>query len=275
MTTFIFTNNLNTTLAAAASTSATSITLASTANLPSSIPSGSVLVITLNDAATRGNYEVVYATAVTGATLTVERAQEGTSALSWLVGDYVYSGPTKGQQASFAQTGGNNTWTGQNTFDDPVTVANATASGHALTLGQAEADFAALAGSVNQQFNVAQATLATQAMPLGQLPSQFSSSLGLTGWKRYPDPNSPSGYYIEQWGAGNFATQATTSDQLFPITFPNQCANFVCSVGYSIPTTSFVCVGGQAINNSSFNITVSSATVGSGSVGVQWRAIGY
>lgn len=103
MTNFIFANNINTTLASAVSNSATTITLASTANLPATIPAGYVLAITLNDVATRQNFEVVYATARTGATLTVERAQEGTAALSWLTGDYVFSGPTAGQMGSFAE----------------------------------------------------------------------------------------------------------------------------------------------------------------------------
>ena len=130
MTTFIFTNNVNTALAGNVSTSATTITLSSTANLPTSIPSGSVLAITLNDQATRQNYEVVYATAIAGATLTVLRAQEGTSALAWLTGDFVFNGPTAGQQESFAQTSGNNTWTGTNAFDDGISViGNAAVTG--------------------------------------------------------------------------------------------------------------------------------------------------
>ena len=105
MTTFVFANNINTGLASAISPSATSITLESSANLPTSIPGGSYLVLTLNDQATRNNYEIVYASAITGSTLTVLRAQEGTTALSWLVGDYVYSGPTAGQMASFVAGG--------------------------------------------------------------------------------------------------------------------------------------------------------------------------
>jgi hypothetical protein len=122
MTTFIFANNINTTLAGPVSSSATSITLASTANLPASIPSGSVLVITLNDVATKQNYEIVYATARTGATLTVLRAQEGTAALSWLTGDYAYSPPTAGQMVGFGQLSENNTWGANNTFSASVTV---------------------------------------------------------------------------------------------------------------------------------------------------------
>ncbi|WP_175952885.1 hypothetical protein [Burkholderia sp. BCC0405] len=136
MTNFIFANNIDTTLASAISNTSTTITLASTANLPSSIPAGYVLVITLNDAATQNNYEVLYATSISGATLTVMRAQEGTSALSWLIGDYAFSGPTAGQQGSFGQLSTNNSWTGANAFTQPVSVANAVSAPDAVALGQ-------------------------------------------------------------------------------------------------------------------------------------------
>jgi hypothetical protein len=188
MTIFTFANNINTTLAGAASPSATTITLASTANLPASIPAGEVLVITLNDVATRQNFEIVYATARTGATLTVARAQEGTSALAWLTGDYAFSPPTAGQQASFGQLAATNAWAGNNTFSQSPVVPNASAG--------------------------------DQAMAYGQLPGQFSSSLGTNGYKKYPDPNSPTGYFIEQWGLATVAASGTTNITL-PIAFPN------------------------------------------------------
>lgn len=107
MTQFVFSNNINTTLATAISASSTSITLASAANLPASIPTGYYLALTLNDAATRQNFEIVYAIpqTITGSTLTVIRAQEGTTALSWLVGDFLYSPPTAGQMQSFGAAG--------------------------------------------------------------------------------------------------------------------------------------------------------------------------
>lgn len=120
---FTFANNINTTLASPVSNSATTITLASTANLPATIPAGQVLAITINDASTRQNYEVMYATARAGATLTVLRGQEGTSALAWLTGDFAYSPPTAGQQSAFGQIAANNEWSGQNTFDQSVAVS--------------------------------------------------------------------------------------------------------------------------------------------------------
>ena len=102
MTTFVFANNVNTTLASPVATGSATITLASSANLPT-IPSGDVMALTLNDAATRLNYEIVYVTNISGSTLTVERAQEGTTALSWSTGDYAFSGPTAGQMDNFEQ----------------------------------------------------------------------------------------------------------------------------------------------------------------------------
>ncbi len=119
---FMFANNVNTTLLGSISPSSTSLTLSSSANLPASIPSGSVFVITLNDQATRQNFEIIYATSISGATLSgLLRGQEGTAALSWSTGDFAYSPPTAGQQQSFGQKAANNTWTGTNEFTQAVT----------------------------------------------------------------------------------------------------------------------------------------------------------
>jgi hypothetical protein len=105
MTIFVFANNASTSLAAAASSGATTLTLASATNFPSSIPSGFVLPITLNDQATRQIYEIVYATAITGTTVTVQRGQEGTAAQNWGIGDLAFVGLTAGVETSLA--GGN------------------------------------------------------------------------------------------------------------------------------------------------------------------------
>lgn len=136
MTAFVFDNTINTTLASAITSAATTLTLSSSTGLPTSIASGYVLALVLNDQATRENYEVVYATAISGTTLTVTRAQEGTTALAWNAGDYAYSAPTSGQMGNFGQLGRANTWTATNTFSLPVGVAAGTTSGQAVNLGQ-------------------------------------------------------------------------------------------------------------------------------------------
>lgn len=98
MTEFVIPNNVNTTLAAAISSSAKSLTLASASNLPT-LGTGQVMPLTLNDAATGQVFEVVYVTAISGSTLTIEREKEGTTAQSWSVGDYAYSCLTSGTAA--------------------------------------------------------------------------------------------------------------------------------------------------------------------------------
>jgi len=127
MANFVFANNIKTTVASAFSNVATSLTLASSVGLPT-LSAGQVLPITLQDVATGLAYEICYATAITGATLTVTRAQEGTAAQNWLVGDRAYCAPTA---LSVAPVNGN----GLNVFQ----VANAVASNEAVNLGQVPA----------------------------------------------------------------------------------------------------------------------------------------
>ena len=103
MTAFIFANYVDTTLAAAASSTATSLSLSSSANLPVLGP-GEVMPLTLNDAATGLVYEIVYVTAISGTTLTVLRGQEGTAAQNWSSGDYAFVSPTADTVAPVAGT---------------------------------------------------------------------------------------------------------------------------------------------------------------------------
>jgi hypothetical protein len=259
MTIFMFANNVDTTLAGPISSTATSMTLASAAHLPTSIPSGQVLVVTLNDVATLQNFEVMYATAVSGATLSgLLRGQEGTPALAWSTGDFAYSAPTAGQQGSFGQKDAANVWTGANTFNDAVVVGAATVSGDAVQLGQVTNTSSPL------QLATAAATSPNQSVNLGQFPSSLTSN----GWKKYPDPNSPSGYFIEQWGSvvlGNGANQRVA----LPISYPNAHLWAGCSYA-SVPSTNTTC--GAAPND------LSSLLIGNASPGtnqILYQSKGY
>lgn len=98
-TTYVFANNVNTTLAAAATNTDTTIQIASSTNLPS-LTTGQIMPLTLNDAATGNIYEIVYVTAISGTSLTVIRAQEGTGAQNWSIGDYAFSDNTAGTTSS-------------------------------------------------------------------------------------------------------------------------------------------------------------------------------
>lgn len=248
MTTFTFANFVSTTLAGAVTNSATTITLSSAANLPASITSGSVLALVLNDVATRTNYEIVYATAISGATLTVTRAQEGTAARAWSVGDYVYITTTAGQMGSFFQgtpgtvssvgvSGGS---TGLTTTGGPVTGSGTITLGGTLaitnggtgatTAAQAIANLgaAAIAGSSSQTFNVATATLGAHAINLAlgdaryAALAQFGFNGSANGYQKLP-----SGMII-QWGSFSSGNPSTAT---FPIAFPNACLNVVVCEG--------------------------------------------
>lgn len=117
---FLFANNINTTLAAAATSTQTTLSLTSTVGIPTTIPSGDYFAMTLNDAATRSVFEVVYVTAISGSNVTIVRGQEGTSANSWLAGDYIYGALTAGELLAFANVAGSST--------QPFAVAPASAS---------------------------------------------------------------------------------------------------------------------------------------------------
>ncbi|SRR6266550_1267283 len=105
MTTFIFKNNANSTLAGAITSSAVNANLAPGSGALFPNPStGQVFAATLIDAATQTLNEVVYVTAIATDTVTILRAQEGTTALNWLAGDFFIHQLTAGQMQSFLQS---------------------------------------------------------------------------------------------------------------------------------------------------------------------------
>ena len=95
MTTYVSANFVSTTLSSALSTSGTILTVASSANLPV-LTAGEIMPIVLTSAANQTITEICYVTAISGTSLTVTRAQEGTGALAWNVGDYVMCDFTAG-----------------------------------------------------------------------------------------------------------------------------------------------------------------------------------
>lgn len=150
MATVLFLNNYQTTLGAALSSTATTMTVSSTTGLPSSLASGQFIPMTLTPASNPGSaYEIVYVTGISGSSLTVTRGEEGTSALNWNTGDILYStntaqttGTSMGSPSTDFQT---NTLTasGLITANDgidvaggTITVPNATATNEPPTLSQ-------------------------------------------------------------------------------------------------------------------------------------------
>ena len=104
MTQFVFENFVNTTLADAASSTATTLTLSSATGLPSTLAQGQQIPLVLNSASNGSVFEVCYITAINGSAVTVLRAQEGTSAQNWNVGDYAYVAMTAGTTAPVIAT---------------------------------------------------------------------------------------------------------------------------------------------------------------------------
>lgn len=239
MTIFMFANNVDTTLAGPISSSATSLTLASTAHLPTSIPAGQVFAITLNDLATKQNFEVIYATAIAGATLSgLMRGQEGTTALSWSTGDFAYSAPTQGQMGALPQLGASNTFTGNNTFNNPVSVGAGTAAAHAINLGQ-------FAGA-------------------------FSTS---NGSQTFPSNATPSGLFVIKYG-----TFITNSSGVASVNFTNPFPNGWLIGGGTItnPTAIAGCTTLRNLTVSAIEIDVlNTNTTPLAGASVFWFAFGY
>lgn len=86
--------------------------------------------------------------------------------------------------------------------------------------------YAALNGSSSNLFAVANGTTSNSAVNLGQFPS----SLSVNGYKKVPDPNSPSGYLIYQWGYASIPT-GNGDYVAFPIAFPNAVLSIVSTDG--------------------------------------------
>jgi hypothetical protein len=104
MTILLFANNAQTTLASGISASATTCTLATGTGIKFPSPSaGQAFKMTFTDAASGTLNEIVLCTARTSDVCTIVRAQEGTTARSWIAGDIASNYFTAGAAASFAQ----------------------------------------------------------------------------------------------------------------------------------------------------------------------------
>lgn len=93
--------------------------------------------------------------------------------------------------------------------------------------------FAAINGSASEAFNVSGPSNPATYPSLALSADNFPSSLSANGWKKYPDPNSPSGYFIEQWGTGaitSTGTGVTGATFTLPIAYPT--APLFCAAGY-------------------------------------------
>ena len=105
MTQFIFANDAISTLAVAVAPTDMLITVAAgTGGLfPNPATDAQRVALTVQDAATGLIKEIMYGRTVKGDTISVERAQEGTTAQAWAVGDKVSNFVTAATAANFVQ----------------------------------------------------------------------------------------------------------------------------------------------------------------------------
>lgn len=96
-------NNATALLAASISNTATSLTVSDASKFPVVTAGTNFFKLTMIDAATGSNTEIMHVTATTGSTFTVIRGREGTAARAWAVSDLVYNMMTAGTLDSFAQ----------------------------------------------------------------------------------------------------------------------------------------------------------------------------
>lgn len=107
MTTYVFANNASSTLAAPISAVATTLVLAAGDGAKFPAPgAGQVFTLSMTDAATGQINEIMLCTARAADTLTVTRAQEGTTAVPWTTGDFANNFLTAGTAALFVQAAG-------------------------------------------------------------------------------------------------------------------------------------------------------------------------
>lgn len=103
---YLFSNNATTTIAGAITSSALSVNLSAGSGVEFPSPSvGQLFVGTFVDAATGLLNEIVWCTARASDTLTIIRAQEGTTALNWSAGDLFSNLWTAGSAAQMFQQG--------------------------------------------------------------------------------------------------------------------------------------------------------------------------
>lgn len=108
--------------------------------------------------------------------------------------------------------------------------------------------------------------------------SLFGSVLTTNGYKKIPDPSSPTGYMILQWGIVSLNGTSTSTTTNFPIAFPNGCVGGVASDSGATTWGS----GFGALSNSQYAIYCCPYSANSGSLiaknsnaTIRWMAVGY
>lgn len=224
----LFANNATTTLASAISNSATSVAVASGTGVKFPSPgAGQFFIMTFLDAATQLIEEIVHVTAVSGDTMTIIRAQEGTSALAWNAGDIAAMLITAGTSQAFVQALQLQQQAGN------FAAAGGTANAITATLSPIPPNLAALAGApirvqasatntgavtLNVNGLGAEAVVHADGTPLiaGDIPSGTIFAVVFNGSASFFLQSQPSAYGASaiQLQAGNYAAAGGSANVL-------------------------------------------------------------
>lgn len=263
MAVFVFSNDFQTTLADAATSTQTTLTFSTTIGIPTTIPAGYYWEITLNDVATGNIREICYGTAnLGGGQVQVLRGQENTTAVAWNVNDNAYSCASAGVLASFANAGNLTGFvqlspisrqTGSIEVSGNINTTGAGQFGAGVVVG------GPLTGATTGAFSggvVAFTMSADQAYgnnPVANLPFQFVGSAGDVGM------GASSGLSVEGITASLFGIGRVGGSPLFVIdTSGNAGIADNCYVGATMSANEVLQSGVQVLDNltSSGTITI-------------------
>lgn len=184
MSIFVFSNNASSLLASGVSPSDTTATVtAGQGSFFPAISAGQVAACTLEDVS--GNIEVVYATGRTGDTLTIDRAQEGTTAIAFASGSRIEQRITDAVMTSFLQKTGGDVMSGTTTLSGVLdlgsggSIQNGEIAGAALRSAPGETDNEILIPVGGGPATEGGSVLLTKANLLANLPT--GAGMVLTG----------------------------------------------------------------------------------------------
>ncbi len=248
MSQLLYANNASTTLSSGLNSSATSITVASGAGSEFPNPSaGQFFIATLVDAATGLYNEIVYVTARSGDTMTVVRAQEGTVARSWLVGDTFANFWTAGSTNTFFQ--------GQTYAGNP----NGHVAGNAGTAGGAQGIVPDILWDSTNNVIWACTTSGPATTAVWVNCMDPGSLLSANGYQKFANG------LIDQWGSTAVSANTQTSVTL-PTPFATSAYSLQVTADNSGTTT--VSAWGYKVNGSTISVCASYNGT------VDWRVIG-
>jgi len=174
-----FTNNAGTTLASGITNSATSLTVSTGSGALFPTLTGSQYFYCTLQQASGGALEIVKVTARSTDTFTIVRAQDGTTALSFVTGDYVQLRLTAADLNNFGQLDSTNTWASAQTFSAAPIITPLTG----LLYGNASS--ALTAATAAQVVSVIGSTAVTNATNVTGTVGVANGGTGLTSTTAY------------------------------------------------------------------------------------------